>query len=356
VTEAVTRQLSRYNTNTRYLEDGVLDYAERLLATFPAPLAHAMFTCTGSEAVDLALRIARRATGAQGVIVTENAYHGNSAATAALSPSSGPGVPLDIALRTIPAPGDDGPAFLAALRTAIADLERHGIRLAAAIFDSVFSSDGLWLEPAGLLAEAAEIIRAAGGLWIADEVQPGFGRMGHGMWGFSRHGAVPDLVAMGKPMGNGLPVAGVVTRAGHVAQFGKEARYFNTFGGNPVCIAAATAVLDVLEEEDLTGNAARVGATLLEAMRDMQAGHPRVAAVRGAGLYLAMEFRDPESGTPDAAAALAVINDLRGQGILISGCGKTGNSLKIRPPLCFSMENAAELAAGLRMALARLPG
>ncbi|WP_199178452.1 aspartate aminotransferase family protein [Acidimangrovimonas sediminis] len=357
VAEAVAAQLGRYNTNTRYLEPMVVDYAERLLATFPGPLGHVMFTCSGSEAVDLSLRIARRRTGAQGIVVTRNAYHGNSLATAALSPSSGPGVPLDPAVRVIPAPEDAPEVFLAALEAAICDLQRHGFGLAAVLFDSVFSSDGLWLEPAGLLGRAAGIARAQGGLWIADEVQPGFGRMGHGLWGFDRHGVVPDLVALGKPMGNGLPVAAVVTRPEHVADFGREARYFNTFGGNPVCIAAASAVLDTIVAEGLVDRARRVGDGLRAALEDLALRHARVAAVRGAGLYLAVEFRDPETGVPDPDTTLAVIGDLRRRGILISGCGAAGNCLKIRPPLCFSAAQAEELSSAIDLALGTLaPG
>ena len=207
VVAATARQSAIYASHTRYLNDIVLDYAEHLLATFPAELCHVMFTCTGSEANDLALRIAFAHTGGTGVIVTENAYHGVTLATASLSPSLGAGVPLGAHVRTVPAP-TDAASFAADVQAAIADLTRHGIQPAALLVDTIFSSDGVHADPPGFLKPAAEAIRAAGGLFIADEVQPGFARTGEAMWGFQRHGLIPDMVSMGKPMGNGYPVAG----------------------------------------------------------------------------------------------------------------------------------------------------
>ncbi|HZZ54061.1 MAG TPA: aminotransferase class III-fold pyridoxal phosphate-dependent enzyme, partial [Trebonia sp.] len=255
VTEAVSRQLATLNTHTRYLTDGVVGYAERLLGTHPIGPAHAMFTCTGSEANDLALRIARFHTGGAGVIVTANAYHGVTAAVAELSPSLGANVPLGAAVRAVPAPVE-GSDFAAWVAAAIADLRRHGVRLAAFLADSIFSSDGVLPDPAaGSLARVAALVREAGGLYIADEVQSGFWRTGTHMWGYQRHAIAPDIVTMGKPMGNGLPIAGIVARQDVLAEFGRRARYFNTFGGNPVCVAAASAVLDVLEAEGLPANA-----------------------------------------------------------------------------------------------------
>src|SRR5580692_10248830 len=254
VTEAVTRQLATLNTHTRYLTDGVIDYAERLLATHSIGPAHAMFTCTGSEANDLGLRIARFHTGGTGVIVTANAYHGVTAAVAELSPSLGAHVPLGACVRTVPAPAA-GVDFAAGVAAAIADLQRHGVRLAAFLADSIFSSDGVLPDPdAGSLARVASLVREAGGLYIADEVQSGFARTGSHMWGYQRHGLFPDIVTMGKPMGNGLPIAGLVARQDVLDDFGAKSRYFNTFGGNPVCVAAASAVLDVLEADALPAN------------------------------------------------------------------------------------------------------
>ncbi|WP_420023590.1 aspartate aminotransferase family protein [Cereibacter azotoformans] len=344
VVEAVARQAAELATHTRYLHDGVLELAERLLATLPEAIGHVMFTCTGSEANDLALRLAFAATGGTGVIVTENAYHGVTLAVAGLSPSLGPGVPLGAHVRTVPAPdaarqADAG--FAAAVAAAAADLQRHGIRPAALIVDTVFSSDGVFTDPPGFLAPAAEAIRAAGGLFIADEVQPGFGRTGEAMWGFLRHGVVPDMISMGKPMGNGYPVAALALRPELVEGFGARARYFNTFGGNAVAAAAALAVLEVIEAEGVQANALTVGARLREDLRALAARFPRLGAVRGAGLFIGIDVEHPDSRAPDPVAAGRIVNGLREARVLISATGPLGHVLKIRPPLVFSEAHAA---------------
>ena len=321
ITEAVTRQLATLNTHTRYLTDGVVGYAERLLATHLADqpgTLHTMFTCTGSEAGDLALRIARQHTGGSGVIVTANAYHGVTAALAEVSPSLGANVPLGPHVRTVPAPGP-GVDFAAGVAAAIADLRRHGVRLAAFLADTLFSSDGVVPGPPGFLRLVADLVHAAGGLYIADEVQPGFGRTGSHMWGYQRHGLAPDIVTMGKPMGNGLPIAGIVARREVLADFGRKARYFNTFGGNPVCVAAASAVL---------------------------------GEVRGAGLYLGVDVVSPADGEPSAALASAIVNGMRERRVLISATGPRGHVLKIRPPPPFAREHADVFAGVLADVLA----
>lgn len=342
VIAATARQAAELATHTRYLHDGVLDYAERLLRHFPADLCHLMFTCTGSEANDLALRLARAATGGTGVIVTENAYHGVTASVAEFSPSLGPGVPLGAHVRTVPAPdaaaGDPAARFTADVQAAIDDLLRHGIKPAVLIVDTVFSSDGVHADPPGFLQGAVAAIRAAGGLFIADEVQPGFGRTGDAMWGFQRHGVVPDMVSLGKPMGNGYPVAGLVIRPEVVADFGAKARYFNTFGGNAVAAATALAVLEVVEGEGLQANAATVGGLFRRGLDDLAARFPVLGATRSAGLFLGTDVIDAE-GRPDAAGAARIVNRLREEGVLISATGKRGHVLKIRPPLVFSAEN-----------------
>jgi 4-aminobutyrate aminotransferase-like enzyme len=339
VTAAVTRQLETLNTHTRYLTDGVVAYAERLIGTHAIGPAHAMFTCTGSEAGDLALRIARQHTGGTGVIVTENAYHGVTAALAELSPSLGPSVPLGPHVRTVPAPAD-GADFAAAVAAAIADLRRHGVRLAAFLADSLFSSDGVRPDPAGFLAPVADLVRAAGGLYIADEVQSGFGRTGSRLWGYQRHGLAPDIVTMGKPMGNGLPIAGIVGRRDVLAGFGSTARYFNTFGGNPVCIAAASAVLDVLESEELPANSLETGAYLKSEIARLALDSPLLAGVRGAGLYIGADVVSPQTGQPSAELAAAIVNGMRERRVLISATGPRGHVLKIRPPLPFGRVHA----------------
>ena len=342
VVAAMAEQAAILATHTRYLHDGVLAYAERLLAHFPPDLAHVMFTCSGSEANDLALRLARAATGGTGIIVTENAYHGVTASVAEFSPSLGPGVPLGAHVRTIPAPdarkGDPAVTFTAHVQSAIDDLIRHGIRPALLIVDTVFSSDGLFPDPPGFLAPAAAAIRAAGGLFLADEVQAGFGRTGAAMWGFQRHGVTPDMVSLGKPMGNGYPVAGLVLQPKVIAEFGAKARYFNTFGGNAVAAATAMAVLKVIEEEGLLTNVADAGAHFRAGLDALATRHSALGQVRSAGLFLAVDIQS--DGQPDPARAARLVNALRQERILISASGPKGDALKIRPPLVFSKDNA----------------
>jgi 4-aminobutyrate aminotransferase-like enzyme len=361
VVEAVSRQMSKLNTHTRYLDETVVGYAEKLVATFPRELSNAMFTCTGSEANDLALRIARTHTGGTGIIVTENAYHGITAAIAEMSPSLGAGVPLGPHVRTVPAPDayrggpDVGERFGAAVQAAIADLQRHGIKPAALVTDTIFSSDGVFADPVGFLVPAVNAIRQAGGLFIADEVQPGFARTGDAMWGFQRHGVVPDLVTLGKPMGNGLPIAGVVARSELLGRFSTEARYFNTFGGNPVSCAAAMAVLDVIERERLQANAVRVGAVLQLGLRDLAARHAAIGDVRGAGLFIGAEFvKDRQTREPDPELAMRVVNRLRERQVLISASSPLGNVLKIRPPLPFNEQHAAQFLGVLGEVMAEV--
>ena len=347
VVAATARQAAVFASHTRYLHDGILEYAERLLGYFPPELGHVMFTCTGSEANDLAFRIARAQTGGTGFIVTENAYHGVTHAIAGMSPSLGPGVDLGEHVRLVPAPdplrmGDVAAEFAAGVQAAIDDLRRHGIKPAALIVDTVFSSDGVFVDPPGFLAPAVEAIRAAGGLFIADEVQPGFGRTGGSMWGFQRHGLLPDMVSLGKPMGNGYPVAGLVMKPEVIAAFGSKARYFNTFGGNAVAAATALAVLEVIENEGLMDNAAKVGAAFRDGLLALAKDHAALGPIRAAGLFLGAEIvRDGDPMAPDASRTAQVVNRLREAGVLISATGPRANVLKIRPPLVFSAENVA---------------
>ncbi|MGE0004232.1 MAG: aspartate aminotransferase family protein [Parvibaculaceae bacterium] len=348
VVQAMSRQAAVLSTNTRYLSETILHYADKLLGYFPPELRHVMFTCTGSESNDLAMRIARSRTGGTGFIVTECAYHGTTLAVAGLSPSLGANVDLGEHVRLVRAPnsyryrtGDVAQAFRTGVEAAIADLRRHGIKPAALIADSIFSSDGVLPDPAGFLQGAVEAIRAAGGLFVADEVQPGFGRTGSHMWGFQRHGVVPDMVSLGKPMGNGYPVAGLVVRPDVVADFGRKARYFNTFGGNTVASAVGLAVLEVIENEGLMENALQVGGYFRRSLDELAARHPVMGDVRSAGLFLGVDIvRDPGSREPDPDLALAIVNGLRENNVLISATGPEANILKIRPPLVFSKANA----------------
>ncbi|GAN81828.1 aspartate aminotransferase family protein [Acidocella aminolytica] len=340
IVAAVAAQTAQLNTHTRYLHQTILDYAEALLATFPAALNRATFTCTGSEANDLAIRVARHVTGGTGIIVTENAYHGVTLATAEISPSLGAKMPLGAHVRTVPAPAE-GMDFSAAVRAAIKDLQRHGIKPALLVVDTIFSSDGVFADPPGFLATAAEAIHEAGGLFLADEVQPGFGRTGSAMWGFARHELMPDMVSLGKPMGNGYPAAGLVAQSHVIDAFGQNIRYFNTFGGNPVAMAAALETLRVIQEEKLMENAATTGAYL---MAGLKARH-QVQAVRGDGLFIGAELAD-------GALASRVVNHMRAHGVLISASGPAGNVLKIRPPLVFTPAHADILFSALDGALA----
>jgi 4-aminobutyrate aminotransferase-like enzyme len=362
VVDAVTRQLSTVNTNTRYLQERLLDYAEALLSTYPAGLDRVTFTCTGSEANDLAIRIARHHTGREGVIVTGNAYHGVTATVAELSPSLGRTSPLGRHVRTVSPPsralaGARGVAefMRREVRAAIDDLARHGMGLCAFIADSIFSSDGVFPDPVPVLDAIAEEVHRAGGLYIADEVQAGFGRTGTHWWGFERHGFRPDLVTIGKPMGNGIPIAATVLREEVGREFGETVRYFNTFGGSSVPIAAAQAVLDVIRDEDLMANAQAIGERLRTGLTEISARHPSLTEVRGAGLFLGVEVSaDPGTRAPSGALAQRFVDDLRQHFVLLSASGPAGNVLKIRPPLVFGAADADRLLEEFEATAARV--
>ena len=360
VVEAIADQAATLATNTRYIHQSILDYAERLLATMPDEIGHMMFTCTGSDANDLAVRIAQSYTGGTGIVVTETAYHGITQSVSEFSPSLGENVDLGSHVRTVPAPDSYrmgarvAEEFGDAVAAAFADLKRHGIKPALFICDGIFASDGVFDGPAGFLKHAVAAAKAAGALYIADEVQSGFGRTGDAMWGFQRHEVRPDIVTMGKPMGNGFPVAGVAVRPDVIEEFGRKARYFNTFGGNAVAVRAAAAVLDVIQQEDLVENARKVGNYMRESMRGLQTEFSEIGDVRGAGLFIGVEMvTDPETKTPDAALATAIVNGLREEKVLISGCAKAANVLKIRPPLVFTRDNADHFLAALERVLKR---
>ncbi|MFT4103125.1 MAG: aminotransferase class III-fold pyridoxal phosphate-dependent enzyme [Burkholderiaceae bacterium] len=359
VVDAIARQAATLNTHTRYLHEGILDYAERLLATMPDALGHASFTCSGSEANDLALRIAGAHTGATGLIVTRFAYHGVTSAIACASPSLGSSVQIGAHVRLVDAPtGGDaatGRRFADGVRAAIDELRAQGLAPAALLVDTVFSSDGVFTAPAGFLREAVDAVRAAGGVFIADEVQPGFGRTGEAFWGFLRHGVVPDIVTLGKPMGNGHPVAGLAVRPEVMQAFGRACRYFNTFGGNPVSMAAARAVLDVIEQDGLQRNALEVGDYLRERLAGLGRRHALVGEVRGTGLFIGVELlADRASGAPATEQAARVVNGLRRRQVLLSATGPQANVLKIRPPLVFGREHADLLVERLDAVLAQI--
>ena len=343
VVAAIAEQSAQLNTHTRYLHPSIVDYAEDLLSEFPEPLDNMTMTCTGSEANDLALRIARCHSGGTGIIVTRWAYHGVTSALAEVSPSLATGLPTASHVRLVDAPdsyrktGD----FVASVKAALQDMQAQGIKPAALLVDSIFSSDGVFSPANGELAAAAQCVRDAGGLYIADEVQPGFGRTGGQRWGFARDNVIPDLVTLGKPMGNGHPVAAVVGRSALFDQFGRQQRYFNTYGGNPVSCQAAHAVLRVLREEDLQTNARQVGDYLKQGLQELAERHPLIGDIRGEGLFIGVELvTDRHTQTPATACAAAIVNGLRRRQVLISATGPKANVLKIRPPLVFAKEHA----------------
>ena len=338
VVQALQRQAATLNTHTRYLNEALLDYAERLLATHHPSLDRLMFTCTGSEANDLALRLAQFHTGGSGVIVTDWAYHGVTQSTAACSPSLGPPGASPLRVYTVPAPSGDGEgvgaAFAAGIEQAILRMQADGVRPAALLVDTLFTSDGVYGAPPGFLQAAVACARAAGMLVIADEVQPGFGRTGSHMWGYQRHGIAPDMVTMGKPMGNGHPLAGLCARQDLLDAFGRETRYFNTFGGNTVSAAVGMAVLDVLEGERLLENAHAQGAYFSQCLQALARRHAWIGEVRQFGLFLGVELvheADPHRPAPEATTQ--VVNGMKSRGVLISACSRSANVLKIRPPL-----------------------
>ena len=362
VVEALARQAGTLNTHTRYLHETVLEYAERLTSKFPGKLDTCMFACTGSEANELAVRIARACTGGEGFIVTEHAYHGNTNKIVELSPNHDY-VERGESVKTVPAPDgyrglhragepDLGKQYAAHVDDALNKLHKQGVRPAAFIIDTIFSSDGIFTETADYVRVAVDKVRSAGGLFIADEVQPGFGRTGAQMWGFERHRVVPDIVTLGKPMGNGHPLSAVVTTPEIVEKFAERARYFNTFGGNPVSCAAGLAVLDVLEREKLQDNAREVGAYLKGRLEEQRSRHELIGDVRGQGLYIGVELvRNRETREPASSEAAVVVNGLRDHGILIGTTGGDGNVLKLRPPMVFSRENADQLTGALEATL-----
>jgi 4-aminobutyrate aminotransferase-like enzyme len=359
VVDALCQQARTLNTHTRYLDEMVVNYAERLLATFERSLTKVFFCCTGSEANELALRIARECTGNMGIIVTDFAYHGNTAAVAQISSVFTAPEKRGRFVRTVPVMdpyrerngrADEAlsEAYALDVQRAIDDLAGDGVKLAAVLFCTAFSSEGLPAVPKGYLAKVARIVRAAGGVLIADEVQAGFGRFGSHMWGHEMLEATPDIVTMGKPMGNGHPLAAVVTTADLMERFTAQNMYFNTFGGNAVSSAVGLAVLDVLKDENLLDNARAVGNYVIASLQDLQRKRPIIGDVRGRGLFFAVEMVI-DRGTKESASAQTgkIVNAMRDRGVLISRIGQGDNILKIRPPMVFSTENADLLVTTL---------
>jgi len=359
VVRAVAEQQRLLATHSRYLHEAIVELAERLKATLPPALDAVLVVNSGSEANDLAWRIARAATGRAGAVVTAYAYHGMTEATHALSPEEWAKGEQPAHVATVPAPNgyrgpyrrdEDGWAerYAAHIDDAARALGGHGF--AAIYLDPAFTADGILVPPPAYLAEVARRARALGGVLIADEVQAGHGRYGTGLWSFQPSGIEPDMVVMGKPMGNGFPVAALVVRSGVLDAVPEEVELFSTFGGNPVACAAALAVLAVIEDEALVANAAETGAYLRRGLAELAGRHLLIGDVRGEGLLFGVELAD-ETRAPAAGHARRVTEAMRDRGVLISATGPAGNVLKIRPPLVFQREHADLLLQTLDDAL-----
>ena len=371
VVAAATNQIGTLNTNTRYLHETLVRYAEKLTATLPDPLSVCYFVNSGSEANDLALRLARAYTGGTDIIVVEGAYHGNLASLINISPykfdgPGGRGAPSHV--HKVPMPDgyrghhkyQDSKAGRKYAQH-IADVCDHLSRpadtksnrkLAAFICESLLSCGGQIVLPAGYLSEAYNQIRSSGGVCIADEVQVGFGRVGSHFWGFETQEVVPDIVTMGKPIGNGHPIGAVVTTPDIADAFANGMEYFNTYGGNPVSCAIGLAVLETIEREQLQAHAAQVGSELKAGLQQLMTKHTVIGDVRGIGLFLGLELvRDRTTLEPAEELARYVVERAKDEGILLSTDGPLHNVIKIKPPLPFTSENAMQVITTVDRAL-----
>ena len=353
VVAALADQTGLINTHTRYLHEHVVALAERLAATLPGELSKCYFVCTGTEANDLAVQIARAVTGQQGIVVTERSYHGNSDLVGKLSTDSYPASDRPDWLGVVEPPNTyrgpfrDPEPDLAAKYTTLVDesvteLDRRGHGTAAMLIDTSWDSNGVLIAPDGYVGGAAASVRGAGGLVVADEVQAGYCRLGRNFWGHANYGLVPDIVTIGKPMGAGHPVAAVVTTPEIAARFAERHNYFNTFGGNPVSAAVALTVLDVIADEELLANAGATGALLGDGLAELAARHEVIGHVQGSGLFWGLDLvNDRATREPVAYAdAKRLASELRHRGILAGVTGRFTNVLKLRPPLVFKAEHA----------------
>nr|XP_033812158.1 ethanolamine-phosphate phospho-lyase [Geotrypetes seraphini] len=365
VTKAAVKQMELLNTNSRFLHDNLVQYAKRLTATLPDRLSVCYFVNSGSEANDLALRLARQYSGHQDIITLDNAYHGHVSSLIDISPYKflqlGKKAKKEY-VHVAPSPDkyrgkyredhpDPASAYAADVRSIIQEAQKKGRKIAAFIAESMQSCGGQVIPPAGYFQKVAEYVHNAGGVFIADEVQVGFGRVGKHFWSFQLQGEdfVPDIVTMGKPIGNGHPMSCVVTTREIAEAFGASGmEYFNTFGGNPVSCAIGLAVLDVIEKEDLRTNAVKVGNYLVELLKEQKEKHPLIGDIRGEGLFIGVDLvKDRNKRTPATAEAQHIIYKLKEQRILLSADGPYRNILKFKPPMCFTMENARHVVEKL---------
>ncbi len=354
VVQAAQRQMAVLNTNTRFLHDNLVDYAERLCALFPSPLNVCFFVCSGSEANELALRLARAHTRATDFIVVEGGYHGNTSTLVDISPykfdgPGGAGAPPNVHTVMMPDPyrgphrdkQTAGHLYAQQVHEVVNLIQSNGNRVCAFICESMLSCGGQIILPPEYLAEAYHHVRAAGGVCIADEVQVGFGRLGSHFWGFQTQGVVPDIVTLGKPMGNGHPLAAVVTRPEIAESFANGMEYFNTFGGNPVSCAIGMAVLNIIETEHLQEHALHTGQYFKEQLSQLMKHHALIGDVRGEGLFLGVELvRDGDTLETAGVEASYVSNRMKDLGVLVSTDGPFHNVLKIKPPMVFTQADA----------------
>ena len=347
VIAAATDQMRLLNTNTRYLHDLIVRYAERLTATLPDPLSVCYFVNSGSEANELAVRLARAHTNARDMIVLEHAYHGNTTTLIDLSPYKHDG------------PGGNGPRAWVhkvgwhdaqQIADVVTQLEREGRDLCGFIAESMPSVAGQIVLPREFLGRAYEAVREAGGVCIADEVQTGYGRTGTHFWAFEFYNVVPDIIVLGKPIGNGHPIGAVITTPDIASSFANGMEFFSTFGGNTVSCAIGLEVLTVVQEEKLQAHALDVGNHLLSGLRDLQHDHAIIREVRGSGFFLGVELANT-NGKPATLAAENIINRMREAGVLLGTDGPHHNVLKIRPPMPFSHDDADFLLGVLRGAI-----
>ena len=366
VVAAGQAQMAQLNTNTRYLHDNIVEYAQRLSATFPAELSVVFLTNSGTEANDLALRIAKTYTQANDIIVVDHAYHGNSPSMIELSPykfnsQGGSGrlahiqvaeIPDDYRGRFLREDPQAGERYAQDVQRAVHDIHQRGQKPAAFYCESILGCGGQVVLPEGYLRHAYTHARAAGAVCIADEVQVGFGRAGKHFWAFESQDVIPDIVTMGKPICNGHPMGAVVTRPDIAQAFLNGMEYFNTFAGNPVSCAMGLAVLDVIQNEDLQRNAAQVCDCLITGLRQLQSRYPLIGDVRGMGLFIGVELvNNREDKTPATKQTRAIIEYLKTHRILLSSDGPYDNVLKIKPPIVFTQAHAQEFLQRLEEAL-----
>jgi|TARA_B110000967_G_scaffold32412_1_gene30915 4-aminobutyrate aminotransferase-like enzyme len=365
VVQALCKQAHEINIHTRYLHENIVHYGEKLLGKFDDCLDMLFLTCTGTESNELALRMARENTGRQGIICSNASYHGNSAAVYALGTLLNQGEPLGANVKSVDFPDTYRPlndlegealadAYADKVKQAIEAFNEDGSGFAGMIICPIFANEGLPNLPFGYMEKIAKYIRDAGGLLIFDEVQSAFGRSGK-WWGYQHSNVVPDILVLGKPMGNGHPIGAVICRSELGNTFRDHSMYFNTFGGNPVSCAVGMAVLEVIEQEGLVENAANVGTYLKQKLWALSEKYELIGDVRGSGLFFGVELvTDRVTKKPAVEAAGKLINQMKEQGVLISRIGTYGNILKMRPPICFSHGHADILIDHLDQALGAL--